>query len=92
MTVWTVGHSNRTIEDFVDMLKSVNISAVADVRSIPFSRYSPQFNGKALCAFLSKAHIRYVFLGESLGARPDDPSVYREGGVSFSAIVSTRYF
>lgn len=92
MTIWTVGHSNRTIEDFVDMLKSVNITAIADVRSIPYSRYSPQFNGTSLRAFLSKAHIRYAFLGESLGARPNDPSVYRDGRVSFPAITTKSYF
>ena len=92
MTVWTVGHSNRTIEEFMDLLKSVNITAIADVRSIPYSRYSPQFNGNALSACLSNAHIRYVFLGKNLGARPCDPSVYTDGRVSFPAIASTSYF
>ena len=92
MTVWTIGHSNRTIEDFVDLLLRVEITAIADVRSLPYSKYTPQFNGETLSTCLSKARIHYVFLGNYLGARPSDLSVYVSRRVCFSSLVSTSFF
>jgi uncharacterized protein (DUF488 family) len=56
-TVYTIGHSTHSIETFVDLLKSHEVSAVADVRSRPYSRMNPQFNREALKEVLRKAHI-----------------------------------
>jgi uncharacterized protein (DUF488 family) len=54
------------------------VDVVADVRSAPYSRYSPQFNRDELAACLDEKSIRYEFLGGSLGGRPDDPECYDE--------------
>jgi uncharacterized protein (DUF488 family) len=66
--VWTIGHSTRTIEDFVSVLQAHAIEAVADVRRHPGSRRLPQFNGDALERSLADAGVAYQWL-PSLGGR-----------------------
>ncbi len=70
----TVGHSTRTIEEFLSLLKAHGATCVVDVRSLPRSRRNPQFNRDTLPASLTTAHISYIHL-EGLGglrrARPD---------------------
>ena len=78
-TIYTIGHSNHTSEKFVALLVQHGIACLADVRSQPYSRYNPQFNREALKHAVEAAGIRYAFFGESLGGRPDDPSLYDEG-------------
>ena len=76
MTVFTVGHSNHPIERFEELLRTNRVTAVADVRSAPYSRFSPQFNKEELQARLRDRRIAYVYLGRELGGRSDDPSDY----------------
>ena len=64
--IFTVGHSNRTIEEFIELLKSHGIEEIADVRSIPRSGYNPQFNETGLSLSLKKAGIAYRHV-EKLG-------------------------
>src|SRR5256885_3305972 len=68
LTILTVGHSTRTIEEFVSLLKTHSIEQLVDVRSIPKSRHVPQFNSDALRTSLRSAGIAYVHL-PSLGGR-----------------------
>ncbi len=72
MTVFTVGHSNHPIERFEELLCANRVTAVADVRSAPYSRFSPQFNREELRARLRDRGIAYVYLGYELGGRGDD--------------------
>jgi uncharacterized protein (DUF488 family) len=58
--IYTIGHSTRTIDEFVSMLQVYRIKIVADVRTIPKSRHNPQFNEKALSAYLFKYDIGYI--------------------------------
>jgi len=90
--VYTIGHSNHPIENFIDLLRQHGITAIADVRSSPYSRHNPQFNMKALAAALKKAGIAYVFLGEELGARPKDPACYNNGSVDFGRLAAREQF
>lgn len=76
MRLFTVGHSNQTLPELIVLLHSHGVNAVADVRSIPYSRRLPQFNRSELEAELPKQGIAYVFLGEELGARRDEPEAY----------------
>ena len=55
--ILTVGHSNHSIEKFLELLAAKGVSAVADVRSSPYSRYTPQFNRETLEAALKRADI-----------------------------------
>lgn len=67
--IWTIGHSTRTIDEFIAMLQSFQISMVADVRHYPGSRKFPQFNKEDLCFSLKQNGINYVHLIELGGRR-----------------------
>jgi len=68
-TVWTIGHSNRSIEAFVELLEVSGIRALADVRRFPGSRRYPQFGQEQLAHTLSEAQIEYVHFPELGGRR-----------------------
>ena len=72
--IWTIGHSTRTIDDFIDMLKSFRIDLVIDVRSYPGSRRYPQFNKEALEISLKTNKIQYVHIKELGGRRKPNPN------------------
>jgi uncharacterized protein (DUF488 family) len=90
--VYTVGHSTHAIEPFIGLLSRHGITAVADVRSSPYSRRNPQFNRENLERSLKNAGIGYVFLGRELGARSEDASCYEDGRVQFSRLASMELF
>ena len=92
MPIYTVGHSNHTSEAFVTLLRTHGVTALADVRSAPYSRFNPQFNRETLARALEAQGIRYVFLGRELGARPDDPGCYEEGRVRYARLARTALF
>jgi uncharacterized protein (DUF488 family) len=91
-TIFTVGHSDHSIQRFSDLLVRNSISAIADVRSMPYSRFTPQFNREQLKAALRTACIRYVFLGDELGARRSEPECYVEGKARYELIARTPRF
>jgi uncharacterized protein (DUF488 family) len=68
-TLYSVGHSNRTIEQFIALLMAHGIQQVIDIRTIPKSRHNPQFNKESLPKSLKKAHIFYTHLKELGGLR-----------------------
>lgn len=91
--IYTIGHSNHPIDRLLALLQQHQIDALADVRSNPYSRFNPQFNREKLQAALAPADIRYVFLGEELGARSKDPACYDESGrVSYAKLAATPLF
>jgi len=91
--IYTIGHSNHPIERFLGLLQPHAITAVADVRSTPYSRFNPQFRRENLQAALAGAGIQYVFLGQELGARSQDPACYdSEGRVSYAKLARTELF
>ena len=69
-TLYTIGHSTHSMGLFLDLLKAHDISALADVRSVPWSGRYPQFQQTALKEALKAAGIAYVFLGDQLGGKP----------------------
>lgn len=91
-TVYTIGHSNGTAEHLLEMLEQHGITAVADVRSRSYSRFSPQFNREALANALKNSGREYVFLGPELGARSEDPACYRDGRAQYALIAKTPLF
>ena len=62
LTVFTIGHSTHSIEEFIEILKHYKIKTVVDVRSIPRSRHNPQFNQAALDESLKQHHIKYIHI------------------------------
>jgi uncharacterized protein (DUF488 family) len=92
LSALTIGHSSHTLERFMALLQQYRVTALADVRSMPYSRFSPQFNRTPLKEHLSENGIRYVFLGRELGARPEDPSCYIDGRVQYRKLAQTALF
>lgn len=91
-TIYSVGHSNHRIEEFINLPGRHGITAIADARSAPFSRHYPQFNQDVLSDALDSTGIVYVFLGKELGARPNDPECYDNGYANFERMAETPIF
>lgn len=71
-TIYTIGHSNRGFSEFLQRLKENNIDTLIDIRSIPRSRFCPQYNRIALSQELEKEDITYIFKGKNLGGRGEN--------------------
>jgi uncharacterized protein (DUF488 family) len=71
--IWTIGHSTRTLEEFIKMLKSFEIDLLADIRSFPGSKRFPHFNKETLEKSLATNHIQYIHLKELGGRRKTLP-------------------
>ena len=92
MELYTIGHSNHSLERFMELLTAHSITAVGDVRSSPYSRYNPQYNRETLQEELNKNGIQYVFLGKELGPRSNDPSCYVDGKVQYHLLAMSSVF
>ncbi|HXJ00872.1 MAG TPA: DUF488 domain-containing protein [Micropepsaceae bacterium] len=90
--IFTIGHSNHTSARFLDLLRAHGITALADVRSAPHSRWASQFNKEALAAALAENGIAYVYLGKELGGRPKDPTLLNADKPDYAAIAQTDLF
>lgn len=88
----TIGHSTHNSETFVGLLREHGVTAVADVRSTPFSRFTPHFNQRSLERGLVRWGIKYVFLGKELGARSTDIGCYLDGKVQYAMLAATEEF
>jgi uncharacterized protein (DUF488 family) len=89
--LYSIGHSNQTVEEFVDLLKRHGVNCVVDVRSVPASKYSPQFNQRELSDYLYSQGIQYLHFGMEFGARRND-CVGDDGQVNFEKAVGTEAF
>lgn len=81
LTLFTIGHSNVPVDTLIGLLRDNAIALLVDVRSTPYSQYTPQFNREALTATLREHGIDYAFAGAKLGGRPTDPTCYKRGTV-----------
>lgn len=90
--VLTIGHSAHSWERFITLLRSASVTAVADVRSSPYSRHHPQFNRNDLSRELRLDGISYVFLGKELGGRPSEQQFYCNGVADYEKMAQTTDF
>lgn len=90
--IFSIGHSNHLIENFISLLKDSDINMIVDVRSAPFSRMFPQFNQPALKESLGEDAIGYLHLGNHLGGRSNDPNDYQDGQVVYELLASKEAF
>jgi uncharacterized protein (DUF488 family) len=90
--IFSIGHSNHSIDKFLSLLESSEINMVVDVRSAPFSRMFPQFNQETLKKSLSENSIGYLFLGDQIGGRSNDPEDYVDGQVLYKALANKEAF
>ncbi len=92
-TVLTIGHSNHTVERFVRLLVEHKVEVLADARSQPFSRYVPHFNRDPLKRALEEGGIKYVFMGDEIGGRPQASDCYdAQGNVLYPAIEEKDFY
>jgi uncharacterized protein (DUF488 family) len=92
ISVFTIGHSTHSYEHFLSLLRASGITAVADVRTTPFSRHFPHFNEAALRSELKLDGISYVFLGKELGGRPSGRSFYCDGVADYEKMAKSETF
>lgn len=90
--VLTIGHSTLQYGDFLQLLRNASVTAVADVRSAPYSRQQPQFNRENLQQELRKDGIAYVFLGKELGGRPSNRALFCDGVADYERMAETSAF
>ncbi|MFL5752608.1 MAG: DUF488 family protein [Bacteroidia bacterium] len=90
--IYSIGHGRKPIEVLIEELRSFEITYLADVRSIPYSRFNPQYNQHALKQELEKHGITYVYLGDLLGGRPKNEDCYPDGKISYEIIVAKSFF
>jgi uncharacterized protein (DUF488 family) len=80
MHLFTIGHSNVSVAEFLDRLNQHGVELLVDVRSAPYSRYCPQFNRRELQRAVESAGLRYRFAGKELGGKPFDAALQGEDG------------
>ena len=86
LELFTIGHSIHPVERFIDLLKTHGVTAICDVRSSPYSRFSPQFNRESLKDELTRHRIIYIYLGAELGPRSSDPTCYEDGKFQYNRL------
>jgi uncharacterized protein (DUF488 family) len=94
-SIYTVGHSNIELQEFLNLLNGIEV--VVDVRSIPFSRYAPQFNATNIKEKLKAAGIQYIFIedeevGNVLGGEPRDEACYEHGKVVYEKVMEKSWY
>ena len=77
---------------FLELLTQHRVTALADVRSAPYSRFNSHFNREPFSEALAAADIKYVFLCRELGGRSDDPSCYDQGRIRYDRLADTPGF
>src|SRR6266496_2246839 len=91
--LYSIGHSTLSLARFLELLVQYDIQVLVDIRSRPFSRHVPHFNGPELKAAIRRVGIRYLFLGDELGGRPSSAEYYdSEGHVLYGRLSEAPSF
>ncbi len=90
--IYTIGHSNHAREAFMALLMRHQITALADVRSVPYSRRHPDYNREVLKEWLKPPEIAYVFLGEQLGGRSQAPADFTTSQIDYRRLKTKPSF
>jgi uncharacterized protein (DUF488 family) len=79
-TLYSIGHGQKTLEEFYEELTSFNIQYVIDVRSSPYSKWAPQYNQREIAQYLRNNNIVYAYMGNIIGGRPINDLCYDSEG------------
>jgi len=90
--IYAIGHSDHSLEQFLALLQSHGVEVLVDVRSQPYSRWTPQFNHDSLKLAVERAGLVYVYLGDALGGRPSDPALYDGEHPAYERMAATPAF
>lgn len=93
LKLYTIGHSNVEPDQFIGRLNQFNIEMLVDVRSKPYSQYVPYFNREKIEYLCKNNGIKYLFLGNLLGGKPQDESITdKETKISYDLLAQKDYF
>ena len=97
MEIYTIGYGKHSFEDILPLLRKQGIETVVDVRSAPYSKFSPEFCKSTLKGLFATQGIRYLFLSDKkgenlLGGKPNDPSVIIGGVIYYELVKEKNYF
>jgi uncharacterized protein (DUF488 family) len=90
--ILTIGHSRHSWERFAALLAGAGVETIADIRTAPRSRFSPQFNKDAMAAALAARGVEYIFLGKELGGRPQRQELYTDGVADYEKMAASQEF
>jgi hypothetical protein len=91
--LYTIGHSNHPLDTFLGLLDAHDIQVLVDVRSQPYSKYTPHFASRPLKAAVTAREILYLYLGKELGGRPDGAEFYdADGHVRYDLVAQSPLF
>jgi uncharacterized protein (DUF488 family) len=90
--IYTIGTSIHSADEFCSLLLKHHIDAIADVRSVPYSKHTPQFNKDILVHSLQRASIRYLDFGAEFGARRIEQEAYTDNKVDFEKVAKLPVF
>ncbi len=91
--IYTIGYGSHSREVFIELLHMHQIAYLIDVRSAPYSRYKPEFSKAPLADAIEQHGIRYVFMGDTIGGRPDDKTCYNDNGkVDYEKVKATQAY
>jgi len=92
-TIYTIGHSNQSLENFLKLLLANGIQVLVDVRSIPRSKYASQFDSPVLKPAIVKAGLKYLYFGQEIGGKPQNRAFYDlDGYVLYELIAQSPAF
>ena len=93
MEIYTIGHSNYTMERLIDMLEFYNINCVVDIRGTPYSKYNIQFDKEAIRYTLTNAGFVYIYMVKELAAKRIRKNSYNNEGYSnFEEVIKEEEF
>lgn len=91
--IYSIGHGNKTVEELIRQLKLFDIHYLIDVRSVPYSKYNPQFNKEQLKAVINNSSdIIYGYMGDVIGGLPKSSDCYSDGKVDYDKIRKKPFF
>lgn len=90
--IFTIGYGSRALDDFMRVLQAHDIEYLIDIRSAPYSRFKPEFSKNELEAELRRHTIRYVYLGDKLGGRPEDRDCYVDDKVVYARVKEKAFY
>jgi uncharacterized protein (DUF488 family) len=90
--IYTIGSSVHTTDEFISLLNKYKIDAVADVRSVPYSQHTPQYNKEVLSKVLKEKTINYLDFSKEFGARRKESDAYTNDRVDFKKVIKLPDF
>ncbi|MEI2693295.1 MAG: DUF488 domain-containing protein [Anaerolineae bacterium] len=90
--IFTIGYGARTVNELIAVLRAQQILFLVDVRTVPYSRFKPEFSKDALERELKQQGVRYIYLGDALGGRPADPDCYVDDKVDYERVKDKAFY